>query len=101
MADGTSARRRRRSRAPHTPAEAVGEAATPTPPKRARAARDGRAAGSTATERGLRDLIGGGPSQLGVEGALRGRDLNRPTEQDLARAEEQLVIVRRNWKPLD
>ncbi len=51
--------------------------------------------------RGLRDLVGAGPSQLGVSGALRGRDVNRPTDEDLAEAERDLVIVRRNWKPDD
>lgn len=50
-------------------------------------------------DRGLRDLVGGGPSQLGVSGALRGRDVDRPTEQELAEAERELVIVRRNWTP--
>jgi hypothetical protein len=52
-------------------------------------------------ERGLRDLIGAGSSQLGVSGALRARDVNRPTEEDLAAAERDTVIVRRNWKPPD
>jgi len=47
------------------------------------------------------DIIGGGTSQLGVSGALRGRDVNRPTEDDLAEAERDVVIVRRNWTPAD
>lgn len=47
----------------------------------------------------MHDLVGGGHSQLGVSGALRGRDLNRPTEQDLADAERDVEIVRRHWKP--
>jgi hypothetical protein len=34
-----------------------------------------------------------------VSGALRGRDLNRPTDEDLAEAEETVVIVRRHWQP--
>jgi hypothetical protein len=50
-------------------------------------------------ERGLRDLVGAGRSQLGVSGALRGRDVNRPTDEDIAEAEEKVVLVRRNWKP--
>jgi hypothetical protein len=50
-------------------------------------------------ERGLRDLVGAGHSQLGVSGALRGRDVNRPTEEDIAEAEQSIVIVRRNWQP--
>jgi hypothetical protein len=36
---------------------------------------------------------------VGVSGALRARDVNRPTEQDLADAEQEVVVVRRNWKP--
>jgi hypothetical protein len=47
----------------------------------------------------LRDIVGAGRSQLGVSGALRGRDVDRPTEADLAEAEETLVIVRRHWSP--
>lgn len=63
-------------------------------PRDSRPHRDGGA-------RGLRDLVGAGPSQIGVSGALRGRDVNRPTEQDLAEAERDLVIVQRHWKPDD
>jgi hypothetical protein len=70
-------------------------AAVPKPARKRRPARDGGA------ERGLRDLVGAGQSQLGVDGALRGRDVNRPSEQDLAEAERDVVIVRRNWKPSD
>jgi hypothetical protein len=47
----------------------------------------------------MRDLIGAGRSQVGVSGALRGRDVNRPTAEDLAEAERDVVIVRRHWKP--
>jgi hypothetical protein len=36
---------------------------------------------------------------VGVEGALRARDVNRPTAAELAEAERTVVIVRRNWKP--
>jgi hypothetical protein len=50
-------------------------------------------------ERGLRDLVGSGPSQLGPTRAMRARDANRPTEADLAEAEEEVVLVRRHWKP--
>jgi hypothetical protein len=65
----------------------------------AKPARNRRAARDGGTERGLRDLVGAGRSQLGVGGALRARDVNRPTEEDLAEAERDVVIVRRNWKP--
>jgi hypothetical protein len=47
----------------------------------------------------LRDLVGAGHSQLGVSGALRGRDVDRPTDDDIADAEANLVIVRRHWTP--
>jgi hypothetical protein len=56
----------------------------------------GRGAGR---DRGLRELVGAGPSQVGLSKALRARDVNRPTDEDLADAERELVIVRRNWKP--
>ena len=69
--------------------------ATASPPTRQRPARQQR----DSAERGLADLVGGGRSQLGVSGALRGRDVNRPTEEDLAEAERDVVIVHRNWKP--
>jgi len=51
------------------------------------------------TERGLRDLVGAGPSQLGPVRAMRARDANRPTAEDLAEAEQDVAIVRRHWKP--
>lgn len=106
-----AARRRRRRRratraesAPQTgsppipaePAAAAKPQPNPAEPKPARKRRLARDAGS---ERGMRDLVGAGRSQIGVDGALRGRDVNRPTEQDLAEAERDIVIVRRNWKP--
>jgi hypothetical protein len=50
-------------------------------------------------ERSLRDLVGAGRSQVGVHGALRARDVNRPTEEDLAEAEADVTIVRRHWTP--
>lgn len=52
-------------------------------------------------ERGLRGLIGPGASQVSVTAAMRARDAARPTEEDLARAEETLQIVRRGWQPKD
>lgn len=51
------------------------------------------------TERGLRGLIGSGASQVGTSAALRARDAARPSDADLAEAEERLVIVHRNWVP--
>ena len=66
-----------------------------TRPRRPRQTQSSRDSG----ERGLRDLVGAGRSQLGVSGALRGRDVNRPTEADLEDAEADLTIVRRHWTP--
>ncbi|MFI2277236.1 MULTISPECIES: hypothetical protein [Catenuloplanes] len=50
-------------------------------------------------ERGLRGLVGSGSSQVSVRAAMRARDASRPTDEDLAEAQERLVIVRRNWIP--
>jgi hypothetical protein len=53
------------------------------------------------SERGLRGLVGGGSSQITPAAALRARDAARPRADDLARAEAELTIVRRNWAPRD
>ena len=45
------------------------------------------------------DLAGTGRTALSVSAALRARDLDRPTDADLARSAAQLKIVRRNWTP--
>jgi hypothetical protein len=50
-------------------------------------------------ERGLRGLVGSGSSQVSVGAALRARDAARPTEAQLADAEQNVTIVRRNWSP--
>jgi hypothetical protein len=51
------------------------------------------------TERGLRGLVGSGSSQVSPTAALRARDAARPTDADVAAAERDLVIIRRNWVP--
>lgn len=43
--------------------------------------------------------MGSGSSQVDVWAAARARDAARPTEEELARAEAELTIVRRNWVP--
>jgi hypothetical protein len=53
------------------------------------------------SERGLRGLIGGGSTQVGVTAAMRARDAARPTDQDIAHAEATLTIVHRGWQPRD
>lgn len=50
-------------------------------------------------ERGLRGLIGGGSTLVSPTAALRARDAARPREEDLARAEAHLTVVRRHWAP--
>jgi hypothetical protein len=50
-------------------------------------------------ERGLRGLVGSGASQVSPGAALRARDAARPTDADVAAAERDLVIIRRNWVP--
>jgi hypothetical protein len=55
--------------------------------------------GDGARDRGLRELVGAGPTQVSGDRALRARDLNRPTDEDLAAAEAEVVVVRRHWKP--
>jgi hypothetical protein len=83
---------------PHPPAPAAARSTSaPARGKSPRRRRSPRESG----ERGLRDLVGSGPSQLGVSGALRGRDVNRPTDEDIAEAQRDLVIVRRHWQPTD
>lgn len=88
------ARRRRRPEGASPTAGPVAGAADAEPtrpaPRRARA---------ETGDRGLRDIVGSGPSRLGVSRALRGRDVDRPTAEDLAAAERDVVIVRRDWKP--
>jgi hypothetical protein len=38
---------------------------------------------------------------VGVSGAMRARDAARPSAADIAAAEQELVIVRRNYTPPD
>ncbi|MGW5015790.1 hypothetical protein ACWEOR_27470, partial [Micromonospora chalcea] len=53
---------------------------------------------------GVAGVGGGGhreilPTQVSVTAALRARDAARPTDDDLAAAEERVVLIRRNWVP--
>ncbi len=52
-----------------------------------------------AVERGLRNIVGGGSSQVTPSAALRARDAARPRPADLERAETELTIIRRHWTP--
>jgi hypothetical protein len=77
------------------PGAVDGEHRAAVPPRETRKPRPNR----DPAERGLRDLVGAGQSQVGVNGALRARDVNRPTDEDIAEAEATLAIVRRHWTP--
>jgi hypothetical protein len=41
---------------------------------------------------GLTGLVGAGASKVGIDGAMRARDVSQPTAQDLEAAERDLVI---------
>ncbi|WP_222853874.1 hypothetical protein [Fodinicola acaciae] len=79
---------------------------SPSPPQPARPpARRPRSGGAPApapireATGGLRGLVGAGPTQLPPAIAMRARDASRPTDDDIATAERDLVIVRRHWTP--
>jgi hypothetical protein len=100
-------RRRRRPRratepdqpvaSPPAPADRSEQA--PAKPRKKAAARSGEGQSGRDTDRGWRDLLGNTPSQVGVSGAMRARDVARPTPAELLAAEQDLLIVRRQWKP--
>jgi len=98
----TEAPRRRRRVRPAT----SGEQPVPSPADLAALTapiHDEEAAGhdDREAERGLRGLVGGGSSQVSVAAAMRARDAARPTDEDLAAAEANLMIIRRGWTPPD
>jgi hypothetical protein len=41
---------------------------------------------------GLGGLVAAGPSKVGIDGAMRARDVAKPSAADLAEAEKELVI---------
>jgi len=84
-----------------TPPKVSPTKATGQPPRGASKKSKSGDPGNRDVERNLRELVGAGPSQLSVGRALRVRDADQPTEADLAQAEADLVIVRRNWAPQD
>src|SRR5689334_11270437 len=84
--------------APVSPAPETAGGAAPAPEPARRPARTGRG-DDREVERGLRGLVGSGSSQVSVGAALRARDAARPTDEQLADADRNLTIVRRNWVP--
>jgi len=96
-------RRRRHDASPaDMPDHAPAPSAEPDPGKRVAAMpeRPDKVDKADKVERGLRGLVGAGPSQVPLSAAMRARDAARPSEADLAAAEE-LPIVRRNYVPPD
>jgi hypothetical protein len=51
--------------------------------------------GTSAGTGALRGLVGAGPSQVGIVGALRARDVSRPTPQDVEQALTKPVPIAR------
>lgn len=97
MTEPTGARRRRRIRTesdPAGPSPADLAAMTSAIHDDAETGHDEREA-----ERGLRGLVGGGASQVSVAAAMRARDAARPSDEELAAAEANLIIIRRGWTP--
>lgn len=45
--------------------------------------------------RGMGNLVGGGPSIVGVSGSMRARDVSRPTAEQIEAGIRQVVIRRR------
>ena len=87
--------------APRPSARPVRTGPAPVRPARpaARPTSGADAGGDDQSERGLRGLVGSGSSQVSVGAALRARDAARPTPEQYAAADAELVIVRRNWTP--
>jgi len=54
---------------------------------------------SRRSDRGLRGLEASRSSQLSPNQAMRAREFARPTDDDLAEAEAELLVVRRNYVP--
>ncbi|TCB91590.1 hypothetical protein E0H26_25210 [Micromonospora zingiberis] len=102
MADeGRRRRRHRHQGGPQSAADPGPTAATAGVHDGGEPPRGRRNGGAEEGERGLRGLVGSGSSQVSVTAAMRARDAARPTDEDLAAAEAEMVIVRRNWTPRD
>lgn len=93
-AKGGHAPRRRVRRRQHTASEQSPAAETSVGPKPRDSVKSSKSA-----DRGLRGLVGAGPSQLSVSAALRARDASRPDIEDVAAAERDVVVVRRHYVP--
>ena len=58
----------------------------------------GKSSGSRRAPHDLEHLAGGGSSRTGEAGAMRAREVSRPTPADLARAERE-VVLKRAYRP--
>ncbi|MGI8868022.1 MAG: hypothetical protein ACR2F6_04015 [Mycobacteriales bacterium] len=61
--------------------------------------RSGREQSPATRERGLRNLVGSGSSQVGTLPAMRARDVGRPSDEQIAAAERDVELVRRHYTP--
>lgn len=73
----------------------------PAPPERATVVRRVKKVRKGDAERGLRGIVGAGPSQVTGLSAMRARDAAKPTAADLAAAERDVVVVHRHYVPPD
>jgi hypothetical protein len=62
-------------------------------------ARNPRGGRNSGGERGPQGLEGSRTTQVSATDAMRAREFGRPTAEDLAAAEQQVVLVRRNYVP--
>lgn len=98
MTEASSARRRRRIRSDvDASGPSPADLAAMTSPIHDADAETGH--DEREVERGLRGLVGGGASQVSVAAAMRARDAARPSDEELAAAETNLIIIRRGWTP--
>jgi hypothetical protein len=71
----------------------------PSPPPERTGGKPRRSRSDSVAERGLRSLVSSRPTQLSPTVAMRAREVAIPTAEDLAAAEESLVLIRRNYVP--
>jgi hypothetical protein len=78
---------------------AAGDEGSPSARDEARPTRRRVPRADAASERLLRALVSTRPTQLPPTVAMRAREVGAPTPEDMARAEQEVVIIRRNYVP--
>ncbi len=73
----------------------------PEQPRRGATGRPGRPQSGRGDRSGVGNLVGAGPSIVGISGALRARDVSRAGEDHDALAEQTVVVRRREPLPAD